>query len=99
MWLNEKHIEKKLGRSTFNKATLKYSSELRKQKQELLKDCFKQTCRIFIKENLALHLIMDSRTVSAIDFRSRLGFKQQDPIMTQEQSVLTKIREAFTTKK
>ena len=40
---------------------------------------------------------MDCRTVSAIKFRSILGFKQQGPIMTQEQSVLTKIREAYST--
>ena len=40
---------------------------------------------------------MDSRTVSSVEFKSRLGFKEQDPIMTQEQSVLTKIREAFST--
>ena len=97
MCLNEKHIEKQLGRSTFNKNTLKYSSELRKKRHKLLKDCFKQPCRRFIKENLALHLITDFRTVSTVDFRSRLGFKQQDPIMTQEQSVLAKIREAFST--
>ena len=40
---------------------------------------------------------MDCRTCSSVEFKSRLGFKQQDPIMTQEQSVLTKIREAFLT--
>ena len=39
---------------------------------------------------------MDSRTVLSIDFKTRLGFKQQDPIMTQEQSVLTKIEQAFS---
>ena len=40
---------------------------------------------------------MDSRTVSSVEFKSRLGFKNQYPIMTQEQSVLTKIREVFST--
>ena len=40
---------------------------------------------------------MDNRTVPSVEFKSRLGFKQQDPVMTQEQSVLTKIREAFST--
>ena len=40
---------------------------------------------------------MDSRTVSSVEFKSRLGFKNQDPIMTQEQSVLTKIKEIFST--
>ena len=40
---------------------------------------------------------MDCRTVSSVEFKSRLGFKNQDPIMTQEQSVLTKIKEIFST--
>ena len=40
---------------------------------------------------------MDSRAVSSVKFKSRLGFKYRDPIMTQQQSVLTKIREVFST--
>ena len=40
---------------------------------------------------------MDSRTVSSIEFKNRLGFKNQELIMTQEQSVLTKIKETFST--
>ena len=40
---------------------------------------------------------MDSRTVSLVEFKSRLSFKSQDPIMTQEQSLLTKIKEKFST--
>ena len=38
---------------------------------------------------------MDSRTTAAISFRTRLGFKQDDPIMTQEQSILSKIVTIF----
>ena len=34
---------------------------------------------------------MDCRTTPAVEFKRRLGFKQYDPIMTQEQSVLTKL--------
>ena len=97
-WLNEKHIEKQLRRSSFQITTLKYSIKLRKQRQDLIKDWFKQPNRRFIREDLAIHLIMDSRTVSSAEFRQRLGFKSQGPIMTQEQSVLTKIREIFSTK-
>ena len=40
---------------------------------------------------------MDSRTVSSVEFKSILGFKNQDPIMTQEQSILTKISKAYST--
>ena len=34
---------------------------------------------------------MDCRTTSAVNFRTRLGFNHHDPIMTQEQSILSKI--------
>ena len=48
IWLNEKHIEGQLGRSTFQKTTLKYALELRKQRQEI-SEFKKQPCRRFIK--------------------------------------------------
>ena len=38
---------------------------------------------------------MDCRTVSAHKFRTRLGFKQYDVILTKEQSVLTRIMSSF----
>ena len=31
---------------------------------------------------------MDCRTTPAVNFRTKLGFSQHDPIMTQEQSIL-----------
>ena len=40
---------------------------------------------------------MDYRRIPAVSFKHRLRFNQQDPIMTQEQSVLTKIKTAFLT--
>ena len=95
-WLNEKHTEEQLKRANFRYTSRQYSSKLRKERQELL-ERLKQPCRNFLREDLAVQLIMDSRTVSAVSFRNRLGFNQQDPIMTQEQSVLTKIRSAFST--
>ena len=39
---------------------------------------------------------MDSRTVLSVDFKSRLGFKNQDPIMTEEQSILKKMSKVFS---
>ena len=38
---------------------------------------------------------MDCRTTPAVDFKARLGFSQHDPIMTQEQSILSKIVTLF----
>ena len=40
---------------------------------------------------------MDTRTISSIDFKNKLGFNSQDPIMTQEQSILIKIKNSFST--
>ena len=38
---------------------------------------------------------MDCRTTSALKFRTRLGFKQYDVILTTEQKMLTKITSSF----
>ena len=54
-------------------------------------------CRRFIREDLAIHLIMDTRTMSSIDFKNKLGFNIQDPKMIQEQSIFTKIKDSFST--
>ena len=38
---------------------------------------------------------MDCRTTSAHKFRTTLGFKQNDVVLTKEQSVLRKIMSSF----
>ena len=40
---------------------------------------------------------MDCRTTPTVNFKTRLGFNQYDPIITQEQSILSKIMRAFST--
>ena len=54
--------------------TLNYSNYLKKQKEELI-GCDDQPCSRFKGEDLAIHLIMDSRTISSVEFKSKLGFK------------------------
>ena len=44
---------------------------------------------------LTIKIIMDWRTVAAHNFRTRLGFKQYDVILTKEQLVLIKIMTSF----
>ena len=95
-WLNEKHIEKQLEHSNLREITSKYPEYLRKQRYELQK-CDKQPCRRFLREDFEIQIIMDCRTTPAVKFKSRLGFNQHDPIMIQEQSVLTKIDTCFKT--
>ena len=62
--------------------TLKYSSELRKQRQ-VSENCGNyQPCRRFLEEDFAKQIIMDCRTTPAVNFKTRLGFSQHDPTMT-----------------
>ena len=46
-----------------------------------------QPCREFIEDELALHLIIDIKTVKAGELNIRLGFNQLDPIMTKQQAI------------
>ena len=66
-----------------------------KHRYELVDEPKKQCNTIFIDEKLTIKVIMDCRTTSAHKFRTRLGFKQYDVILTKEQSVLTRIMSSF----
>ena len=55
--------------------------------------------RIYIRENLASSIIIDCRTPTAIEFRSKLRFKQHDLITTKERPVLTRIMKEFPLEK
>ena len=94
-WLNEKHIETQLEHSNLAAVTLQCSPELRKQRQELEDYCNYQPCRKFLEENFLSQKIMDCRQTPAVNFKTKLGFNQTDPIMTQVQSILSKIVTLF----
>ena len=42
---------------------------------------------------------MDCRTTPAVNFKTKLGFNQHDPIMAQEESILSKIVTLFPAEK
>ena len=98
-WLNEINIKNKLKHSNLAAAISQYSSELRKQRQELQVCRNYQPCRRFLEEDFAVQIMMDCRTTPTINFQTKLGFRQYDPIMTQEQSILSKIVTLFAAEK
>ena len=96
-WLNEKNIKEQLKHSNLEAVTLQYSSELRKQRQEL-QDCGNyQTCIRILEEDFAMQIIVDCRTTPTVNFKAKLRFNQHDPIMNQEQTTLSKIVISFPT--
>ena len=85
--------------SNLSYITRHYSLEFRKQRQEL-ENCGKyQPFKKFLRKNFAIQITLDCRTTSAVDFKSRLGFNLYNPIMTQEQPVLSKIKTILSAEK
>ena len=54
---------------------------------------------MFLIEELAVTIMMETRTTKAIEFRAKLKINQQDPILTKEQSIGSKTVKAFPNKK
>ena len=62
LWLNEKHVEQQLGHKNLRTVTSKYDQIYRKCRYELIDESTKQSRRRFIRNDLALKIIMDCRT-------------------------------------
>ena len=62
LWLNEKHVEQQLGHKNLRAVTSKYDQIYRKCRYELIDESTKQSHRRFIRNDLALKIIMDYRT-------------------------------------
>ena len=88
--LNQKHIEEELDHKNLRVTTLKYLLNHRKHRYELIDEPKKQFYIIFIDRKLAIKEDMDCRATLANKFMTRLGFKQNDFILTKEQPVVTK---------
>ena len=86
--LNEWNMQEQLDHSNLAAITAKYSKDLRKKRHEL-QECNKQFCRIFLREDFGIQIIMDCRTIASIDFKRRLGLKQRDPIINDTRTVKT----------
>lgn len=85
MWLTEKHIKEGLMRNDLWEIITKYHSDHKKHKYKLVDESKKHSNRIFVKEKLALKVIMDCRTIVAHKLKQkRLGFKLYDVTLTKE---------------
>ena len=62
LWLNERHIEEKLGHKNLPAVTNKYNKIYKKRRYELVDKPIKQSNRRFLHNDLALKIIMDCRT-------------------------------------
>ena len=94
-----KQLRNALGHWNIASRTRYYSPEYKRKKHEK-QDCEDyQPCRIFLKEELAVTIMMDKRTTKAVEFRAKLKINQHNPILTKEQSIGSKIVKAFPNEK
>ena len=92
--MNEEPLEG-LDHKNLREIIIKYHSNHRRQRYELVDEPKKQSNRIFIDGKLALKVIVGC-TISAVqEFRIRPGLKKYDVILTKEQSVLTTTKSSF----
>ena len=75
--------------------TTKYHSDQRKHSYNLVEEPKKQSNKISVDKKFAVKVIMDYRTASAHEFRTRLVLKQYNLILIRGHSVLTKIISSF----
>ena len=60
--LNQRYVQKQLGHKNLSAVTNKYNEEYKKRRYELIDEPTKQSNRRFIRNVLALKIIMDCRT-------------------------------------
>ena len=94
-WLNERHIQQQLELKNLPALTKKYSEEYKKCRYEWTHDPIKESYRRFIRNDLALKIIMDCRTNESCNLERNLGFTLHDVINTKEQTVINSIKDAF----
>ena len=82
LWLNEKHIEEKLGHKNLPVITNKYDPVYKKHRYELVDKPKKQPNKRFLHSDLALKVIMDCRTDESCNLKRNLGFRLHDVINT-----------------
>ena len=98
-WINEKNLETALGcKNLASNKTWYYSNKFRKRRDEI-QDCEDfQPCRKFSVEELAVHLIIDTKTVKVAELKTKLGFNQVDPIMSKQESIGLRLKKTFSGK-
>ena len=94
LWLNERHIEEKVGHKYLPAITNKYDKIYKKHRYELVDEPIKQPNR-FLHIDLALNIIMLCRTDKSCSIKRNLGFKLHDIINTKVQTVINSIKHAL----
>ena len=111
LWLRNKDIGEKLGVENIYDLIdkeIKGKFETRNPTNEQIIECKKHGSELvygekcmYTHEDMIMNIIMSCRvsTPEAIEFRSKLGFKQHDIILRKKQSVISKVTKLLSNEK
>ena len=77
LWLNEKHIEEKLGHKNLPAITNKYDQVYKKHRHELVNEAKKQPNRRFLRSDFALKIIMNCRTDESCNLKKSIRINKK----------------------
>ena len=95
IWINQKHFEKKLDVANIADRTQYCSSEFKKMRCEV-QECGKyQSCRIFIKNTLAVEITTSAVKTQTAIFREEFGVNQHNKVLRKQQSLGLRLKKLF----
>ena len=87
IWINQRHLQKKLGIANIGDRTQHYSDEFKKMRCEI-QECGKyQPWRTFIENTLAVEITMSAVKPQAAIFKSKFGVNPNDKVLRKQQSL------------
>ena len=95
IWINQGHLQEKLGIANIADRTQYYSNEFKKMRCEI-QECGKyQPCRMFIENTLAVEITMSAVKTQAAIFKSKFGVNQHDKVLRKQQSLGLRLKKLF----
>ena len=82
--INQKHLEKKLDIGNIADKAQYYSSEFKKMRSKIQERGKYQSCRIFIKNTLAVEITTSSVKIQVGIFKSKFGVNQHDKVLRKQ---------------
>ena len=94
-WINQRHLQGKLGIPNIADITQYYSDEFKKMRCETPACGKYQPCRMFIGKTLAVEITMSTVKTQAAIFKSKFGVNQHDKVLRKQQSLGLRLKKLF----
>ena len=96
IWINQRHLQKKLGIANIGDRTQHYSDEFKKMRCEI-QECGKyQPWRTFIENTLAVEITLSPVKPQAAIFKSKFGVNPNDKVLRKQQSLGLRLKKLLS---